>query len=67
MTESKIELLTTVKTWRERISTSGKTEQQVALESGVSTGQLSNYLNEKSSPNIKMFERLENYLRGLGV
>lgn len=64
---SEINLSETVKTWRSRIAASGKTEQQAATESGVSTGQLSNYLNEKNSPNIKKFEQFENYLREIGV
>ena len=62
-----INLSETVNTWRDRIEQAGKTEKQSALESGISTGQLSQYLNGINSPNIKKFEQFENYLRGLGV
>lgn len=67
MNDEKIDLISVVSTWRGRIKAAGKTETQAASESGISTGQLSQYLNGVNTPNITKFEKFENYLRGLGV
>lgn len=63
----KLDLTRTVETWRERINSAGKTEEQAASESGLLKSQLSQYLNGKNIPGLKKFEKFENYLRGLGV
>ena len=62
-----INLTEIVKTWRSRIKLAGKTEPQAAEESGITKGQLSQYLNGKNVPSIAKFEQFENYLRKLGV
>lgn len=67
MQNPEVNLCEIVKTWRDRLKASGKTQEQAAEESGISTGQLSQYLNGINSPNIRQFEKFENYLRGLGV
>ena len=67
MNAEKIDLISVVSTWRDRIKLAGKNETQAASEAGISTGQLSQYLNGINTPNIKKYEIFENYLRGLGV
>lgn len=67
MKNSHINLTETVLTWKDRLKKAGKTQDQAAAESGISTGQISQYLSGKNSPNITKFEQFENYLRGLGV
>ena len=67
MEKEKVDLISVVSTWRNRIKSANKTETQAASESGISTGQLSQYLNGINTPNIKKYEKFENYLRGLGV
>ena len=56
-----------LKTWRWRIAKADKKEYVAAQESGLSRGQLSDYLNGKVVPTITKFEQFENYLRSLGV
>jgi len=66
MTEQ-LELKTMVSSWRERIKSAGKSEEQAAHESGLFKSQLSQYLSGKHTPSLEKFELFENYLRGLNV
>ncbi len=55
------------KTWASRFKKLGVTQQQAAKESGLTQAQVGAYISQKNIPNIKNFEKFENYLRGLGV
>lgn len=64
---AELDLVAIVKTWPDRLKSAGKTQEVAAAESGVSEGQLSQYLRGINMPGIKKFQDFENYLRGLGV
>lgn len=62
-----MEICKTFKTWNKRFKKLGLTQRQAAIESGLAQAQIGAYLSGKHLPNIKNFERFENYLRGRGV
>lgn len=55
------------KTWGRRFKELGITQQQAAKESGLTQAQVGAYVSQKNIPNIKNFEKFENYLRRMGV
>lgn len=66
-TQSALDLSAIVATWPNRLKVAGKKQEDAAAESGISTGQLSQYLRGINVPTITKFQDFENYLRGLGV
>jgi len=67
MQKEKLNLTPVISTWRDRINGSGKSLSSVAKEIGISKGQLSQYLSGINTPSVKIFERIENGLRGIGL
>jgi hypothetical protein len=62
-----LNLVAIIQTWPDRLKAAGKTQEDAAAESGISEGQLSQYLRGINAPGIHKFQDFENYLRGLGV
>lgn len=62
-----MEIYETFRTWEKRFKKLGVTQQQAAEESGLAQAQIGAYISGKHIPNIKNFERFENWLRGRGV
>lgn len=62
-----LNLIAIVATWPERLKAAGKKQEDAAAESGISVGQLSQYLRGINAPGIEKFQDFENYLRRLGV
>lgn len=64
---AELDLTAIVKTWPDRLRATGVKQEDAASESGISTGQLSQYLRGINNPNITRFQAFENWLRGKGV
>ena len=62
-----VDLAAVVKTWAGRLRSSGTTQEKASEDTGISQGQVSQFLRGMNSPNIRYFEKFENYLRRLGV
>ena len=57
----------TVKTWKWRAHKADLNQSKLAFDLSISPSALSEYISGKKNPSMATFDKIEGYLKGLGV